>query len=112
MEEIKEITAEELKNLLKEKKVLIVDVRSKEEYMEVHMEDAFLMELPQFNQKVLEQKCAEIDGLEAVIFQCRSGVRSRTAMHHLDDFPYESYNLKGGIVSWAGLGYKVIIDDD
>ncbi|MDR0484464.1 MAG: rhodanese-like domain-containing protein [Alphaproteobacteria bacterium] len=114
MKDIKEITASELKDLIKAKEdLLIVDVRTAEEYNQVHLENALLMELSNFNQKELEEKCYNIDGLKKVVFQCRSGVRSKDAMKLLDDnFPYESYNLKGGIVSWAGNGYKIIMDDE
>jgi phage shock protein E len=112
MNEIKEITATELKKLLNsEQKILIVDVRSKEEYEEVHIDGSYLMELPKFNQETLEQKCASIENLKTVIFQCKSGVRSKIAMQHLEKFSYETYNLKGGISSWAGMGYKVIQDN-
>lgn len=113
MSDIKEITAQELRNsLLENEKVLIIDVRSKEEFEEAHIENAVLMELPSFNQEQLEKKCKSVDNLQTVIFQCRSGIRSKIAMQSLENFPYKSYNLQGGISSWAGLGYNVILDDN
>lgn len=113
MNEYKEITATELKNLLKsEQKILIVDVRSKEEYEEVHIDGAYLMELPKFNQETLEQKCASIENLQSVIFYCKAGFRSKSAIQHLENFAYETYNLQGGISSWIGMSYQVIIDDE
>ncbi|MDR2007753.1 MAG: rhodanese-like domain-containing protein [Alphaproteobacteria bacterium] len=109
---MKEITAIELQNLLKNEEILIVDVRTAEEYAQAHLKNAFLMELHNFNQEKLEQKCEGILGLKKVIFQCRSGVRSVSAIELLSSrFPYESYNLQGGIIAWVGRGYEVILND-
>ncbi len=111
MSNIKEITAKELRDkLLSGEKILMIDVRSKDEYINMYIENSFLMELPLFNQTDLEQKCRDIDNLKKVVFICKSGFRSRNAINLLENFPYEAYNLIGGISAWAGLGYSLVMD--
>ena len=95
---INNITPEEAKKRLDtENEIILLDVRTKEEYETGHIEKAILMPLDTLaseSQKNLEDK-------EANIFvYCRSGSRSSAAAEILIELGYKNvYNL-GGIIDW------------
>ena len=97
------ISPEEAKKRLEsEKDIILLDVRTKEEFESGHIKDAVLLPVDNLNDeagKVLMDK-------EAPIFvYCRSGNRSVTAANILIEQGYKNvYNL-GGIIDWP---YEVV----
>ena len=95
---IKNITPQDAKKRLdSENEIIVLDVRTKEEYETGHIEKAILMPLDTLvneSQKNLKDK-------ETTIFvYCRSGSRSFKAAEILIDQGYKNvYNL-GGIIDW------------
>jgi phage shock protein E len=97
------ITPEEAKKRLdSEKEIILVDVRTKEEYETGHIEKAILMPLD----TIVEEAEKKIVDKEAIIFvYCRSGSRSTAAANILVEQGYKNvYNL-GGIADWP---YEVV----
>lgn len=97
------ITPEEAKNRLDtEKEIILLDVRTKEEYEAGHIKDSIL--IPVDNLEVEAEK--NLRDKEAPIFvYCRSGNRSLAAANILIKLGYKSvYNL-GGINNWP---YEVV----
>lgn len=91
------ITGEEAKQLMDDQKVIIVDVRRKNEYDEGHIENAVLLtdtDIKEQAEEVLPDKDAQI------LVYCRSGKRSEQASYDLVDLGYTSIYDFGGILSW------------
>ncbi|WP_291641808.1 rhodanese-like domain-containing protein [Clostridium sp.] len=99
----KNITPEEAKKRLdSEKEIILLDVRTKEEYESGHIKDSILMPVD----TLAEEAEKNLVDKEAIIFTyCRSGSRSRAADNILVEQGYKNvYNL-GGIADWP---YEVV----
>ena len=78
--------------------LVIIDVRTPEEFREGHIKKAKNMPLDEL-QADLEKKPLKKD--TPILLYCRTGHRSRTATKILDKLGYEKiYDLRGGYVSW------------
>lgn len=98
-----DIKPEEAKRRLEnEKGIILLDVRTQEEYLESHIHDSMLIPVDEI-EKEAPSKLADKN---AVIFvYCRSGRRSAIASQTLADMGYINvYNL-GGIIDWP---YEII----
>ena len=106
------VTVDEAQQLISEESdLLILDVRTQQEYNSGHIPNAILIPVGE-----LEDRLGELDETKPILVYCKSGVRSAQARQILVDngFP-EVYNLEGGIVAWQEAGMKVnhlpIIED-
>ena len=93
--ETREISYKKLEEIMKNNpKAILVDVRSKQEYKEGHLDGSInipLHDLEKQLEKLPDKQCI------AVIY-CRSGHRSRQAKEKLEKLGYENiYNLKNGL---------------
>ncbi len=98
-----DITPEEAKKRLDgEEGIILLDVRTPEEYQEGHIKEAVLIPLDTLEEEA-KDKLADKD---AVIFvYCRSGRRSVDAANILVELGYKKvYNL-GGIIDWP---YEIV----
>lgn len=89
--------AEAKKRLESEKGIILLDVRTQEEYAEKHIPNSMLIPVD-----VIEEEApAKLTDKNAVIFvYCRSGRRSAAASEALVKMGYTGvYNL-GGIIDW------------
>ncbi|MBI3323473.1 MAG: ThiF family adenylyltransferase, partial [Candidatus Omnitrophica bacterium] len=93
-----EITAEELKRALDEKRpVRVVDVREQHEWDICHIPGAKLVPLSEFVQRI-----GELDSAEELVLHCHHGVRSMKALEILRSAGFRKLkSLKGGIDDWA-----------
>jgi rhodanese-related sulfurtransferase len=95
---MKQITAKEVENLLKEKQPLnIVDVREVDEVATGKIPGAIHIPLG-----LLEFRMQELDKSKEYIMVCRSGGRSGRASQFLDYQGYKVINMTGGMMSWEG----------
>lgn len=97
---VKEITVQELKTLMDEKKDFqLIDVREEFEYEAANI-GATLIPL---GNNLLEAE--KIDKDKLVVIHCRSGARSAAAIMQLEQqFGFtNSVNLKGGILAWIAM---------
>ena len=86
---IKEISFEDIE---KENYVLI-DVRSKREYLEGHLNGAINIPL-----SIIKKSMNNIEKNKKILVYCQSGNRSKKALKILEDLGYtDIYNLKGGL---------------
>lgn len=86
----------EAKEIMKENPLaILLDVRSKQEYDEYHLEGAICIptfELSNEIPKIIENK------QQTIIVYCQSGGRSRKAINFLRKIGYQNlYEIKGGI---------------
>lgn len=93
--ENKEILYDELKENIKDKETLLIDVRSSQEYDEGHINGA--INIPIYNIKKEIQKVTN-NKEQTIILYCSTGARSRKAKIELEKLGYENvYNLKNGL---------------
>lgn len=91
----KEISYDGLKNLTKEKEVILIDVRSNQEYEEGHLNGAINISV--YNLKNEIENLVK-DKEKVIILYCSSGHRSKKAKEILENLEYKNvYNLKNGI---------------
>lgn len=97
------ITPEEAKKRLdSEKGIILLDVRTMEEYQAGHIKDSMLIPVDTLKQEAEKQLK---DKKITIFVYCRSGNRSTTAAKILVDLGYKNvYNL-GGITEWP---YEVV----
>lgn len=91
------ITAEEAKKLMETENVIILDVRTQEEYNEGHIKNSILLpdtEISTKAQEVLKDKDSKI------LVYCRSGRRSAQASKMLISMGYTNVYDFGGIIDW------------
>lgn len=92
------ISAEEAKKMMEEEHVMIVDVRTAEEYAEKHIPGAILVP----NETIGQESPKELPDKKAtLLIYCRSGNRSRQAAEKLLDLGYENVYDFGGIKDWT-----------
>ncbi len=93
-----DITGDEVRSLLAQQRVQLVDVRSKGEWSRGHLKGATLAPLPD-----LERKAAKLKRDVPVICYCATGSRSRRAASMLAEMGFSDVrNLSGGIARWGG----------
>lgn len=103
--EYRSITAEEAKALMVEGN-LIVDVRTKEEYDQGHIEGALRVGVDTITGGTFE---AFQDINQVILVYCRSGNRSATAAEALIEAGYTGVYDFGGILDWP---YEIVKTKD
>lgn len=94
--------SEAKKRLDMDKKIILVDVRTREEYIENHIPGSTLIPLNVFAKEASKQ----LPNKQATIFlYCRSGNRSRAAVKMLLKQGYTNIFDLGGIIRWP---YKTV----
>lgn len=96
--EYTDISAEEAKEKIDAGNIILVDVRTQEEYDEKHIDGAILIP----NETIADTQPAELPDKDAeILVYCRSGKRSSEAAEKLADMGYTNvYNILGGISEW------------
>ena len=97
--EYKKITSDEAKKMIETQTVIVVDVRTLEEYTEGHIPNAISVPLETIENKA-EAKLKNKDDL--ILVYCRSGRRSREAALKLIEKGYTNVIDFGGIKDWNG----------
>lgn len=95
--EYKKITSDEAKKMMETQKVIVVDVRTLEEYNEGHIPNAISVPLETIENEA-EAKLKNKDDL--ILVYCRSGRRSREAALKLIEKGYTNVIDFGGIQDW------------
>lgn len=100
---IKQVSISDLKELLKDNKSQVIDVREKAEYERVRIPGTKLVPLSEF-----EKKYSVIDRNRPVYIHCGVGSRAQKAAEYLSSVGYENlYVIDGGIKAWIEAGYPV-----
>lgn len=99
------ITSEEAKEMIDNNgEIIILDVRTEEEYKEGHIKGAILIP----NNQILENAEEELLDKEATILvYCRSGRRSAQAAADLASLGYTNVYDFGGIIDWK---YEIVME--
>ena len=94
--ENRDISYKKLQEMLKEDKdIILLDVRSTQEFKEGHLEGA--INIPVFDLETCDKKQIP-DKMQTIIIYCSTGKRSKRAKEILEKMDYEKvYNLKNGL---------------
>ena len=88
--------------------VILLDVRTAEEFAEGHIEEA--LNIDQAQNDFIELVKAALPTDKIVAVYCRSGRRSANAAGRLAAEGYKCVNLKGGILAWKKANLPVTTD--
>ncbi len=94
---VKHYNADEINNKMKNRSVLLLDVRTESERKARHIKGSLHIPLNQLNSRAEELK--KFKDKEIVCY-CRSGNRSLSAALLLQKNGYNAANLRGGISAW------------
>ena len=104
-EEVKVISAEEMRSLLEADEVQLVDVRTPEEYELGHIDDAQNID---YFSPTFDEDIKNLDKTKPVILYCKSGGRSAKCAEKMVEAGFvKIYDLEGGISKWEHKGYEV-----
>lgn len=89
--------------------VVVVDVRTPEEFREGHLDKAILANI---NDPSFETKIASIAKDKKVLVYCAAGGRSARASKIMSDKGWKNVtNMKGGFNAWSAAGYPSVKGD-
>lgn len=93
------ITLAQYEQLVEEKNVTVIDVRTPEEVSQGKMvEDALELN---FYATDFEEQLQQLDPNQTYVLYCRSGNRSATAVQQMKDLGFtEVYDIDGGVTAW------------
>lgn len=92
------ITVDEAKEMMEKEDVIIIDVRTEDEYNTSHIKNAILIP----NETIGNEKLKEVSNLnQKIIIYCRSGARSKKAAMKLINIGYKNVYDMGGIMNWT-----------
>lgn len=94
--------------LVADTNVVVLDVRTVEEFNEGHIKGAILNDQKQSDFIDKTKSLLPID--KKIAIYCRSGRRSANAASRLADIGYKCVNLKGGIIAWKDAGKPVVTE--
>lgn len=95
---IRQYDVDELKNLLHEGNVQIIDVRTPEEYQSGHIPN-----VPSKPMQDIGTWMDELNPQDSYVFVCRSGARSQRVAEFLSEKGFQHVaNYDGGMLVWDG----------
>ncbi len=106
---IKNITVEEARALIQNNQngnnVVIIDVRTPEEFNQEHIQGASNIDFYSDNFK---EELSNLDKTKTYVIHCRSGSRSAQALEMMKQLGFrEVYNM-GGIIQWKEKGLPTV----
>jgi rhodanese-related sulfurtransferase len=100
------VNAEGIREKLKSKETILLDVRTAQEFNDGHIKGARLIPVAEISNRINE--LAPFKSKEIVVY-CRSGHRSATASMVLKKNGFTRVvNLQGGIINWSSKGYETV----
>lgn len=99
------VNAEQAQKLIADKKVVVLDVRTPEEFAAGHIAGATNIN---FRSPDFAKAISNLDTNKAYLVHCASGSRSTQALPTCQKLPFQSlYHLDGGIKGWEKAGLPV-----
>ena len=94
--------------LIGKPEVVVLDVRTADEFNEGHIENALNIDVNQSN--FLEKVKETLHKDKTIAVYCRSGRRSAKAAERLSSEGYKAVNLSGGIIAWTNSNMPITTD--
>jgi rhodanese-related sulfurtransferase len=105
-----EVTAEAAREMVKDPQLVVLDVRTPQEFAQGHIEGARLIPVAELPGRLAE--LAEFKNRPILIY-CYRGSRSASVYHILQKNGFSILkNLRGGIMAWTGAGNKVLTEPE
>jgi rhodanese-related sulfurtransferase len=101
-----DLSPDEVRKLLDEGAVDLIDVREPYEHEAGRIEGARHVEIP-----ALTTAAATMDTERPVVFYCRSGARSAMTTQAFRASGFNAFNLTGGLLAWVAKGLPIVPDD-
>jgi rhodanese-related sulfurtransferase len=97
------ISVQEVNKILDAKnKIILLDVRTPDEYAVEHIKGSTLIPVQE-----LVNRLTELSPKKKIIVYCKAGKRSLSASEILANNGYKHvYNMEGGIDAWKGAGFS------
>ena len=92
--------------LIAQPEVVVLDVRTSEEYLEGHLAEALLIDVK--GEDFLDKARKTLSKDKTIAIYCRSGRRSAHAAEMLAAEGFKVVNLKGGILAWQAEQRPVV----
>lgn len=100
----KNIGVAEAGQLIQKNEVVILDVRTPEEFGSGHLKGATNLDI---NASDFQEKLATLDKEKKYLIHCEAGGRSKRAATRMKGLGFATvYNLEGGIKAWEAAGQK------
>lgn len=99
-----DLNVEEVSTLIKsEKEVVLIDVRTPDEFNGGHIKGALHMNIYDAD---FEARLKELDRDKEYVIYCRSGGRSGKASDKMENLGFTNiHNMKGGMMAWDRAGF-------
>ncbi len=92
--------------LMDERDVILVDVRTEQEFKTGHIEGAINIDYYKSN---FESELFKLERNKTYLVYCRSGARSFKSLDTFYEYDFERvYNLKGGVNDWTMNGGELV----
>jgi hydroxyacylglutathione hydrolase len=102
-EQVPQLDSNQLHEILRKKKVQVVDVRSPDEWRRGHLPGAIHIPLA-----ALPERAGELDAAIPIVLHCQAGGRSSIATSFLQASGVDAVaNLTGGYDGWVAEGFEV-----
>lgn len=100
------VEVNEFNEIVQDSTIQVLDVRTRDEFNEAHIEDALFVDLAD---SLFEAKTQELlVKSKKVAVYCRTGRRSKEAAQQLSRRGYEVVELNKGITEWVNEGLPVL----
>jgi rhodanese-related sulfurtransferase len=101
-QQYKNVTAQEAKTMIDKGDVVVVDVRTPQEFNAGHLKGAVLANV---NDPSFESTISKVAKNKSVVVYCARGGRSATASERMTALGYKSvHNMTGGYTAWSAAG--------
>ena len=101
-----DLSPEEVRRLIDEGDVELIDVREPYEVEAGRIEGSRHVQIPE-----LTAAAQELDQERPIVFYCRAGGRSSMATQAFRASGYQAFNLTGGLVAWVEQGLPIVPED-
>lgn len=100
------VSPKEFSEVISNPSVVILDVRTPQEFAEGHLADAINIDFQSGN---FEQEIAYLDKTKTYAVYCRSSNRSGEAVKVMADAGFtKMYDMDGGIIDWQAAGGQIV----
>lgn len=100
------LAAQEFQAKIQEAGVVILDVRTRGEFNEGHIENAINIDVESSS---FQSEIAKLDKSKTYAVYCRSGRRSADAVAKMSEQKFTSLvNLNGGVIDWSNAGFLLV----
>ena len=102
-----EIAPKKAADMMKEKNVVVLDVRTTDEFVQGHIEGSKHYDV---HDDAFVKKVSKLKKSNTYIVCCLSGARSARAAQKMRDAGFTKvYNLAGGLQNWVSQGYPIVL---